>query len=187
MRAHLSSTEAVSNDLGAAHREHTPEPRANGSFVVRGSLSRVAPRVSDPRTETCSQRGSARVEHARDPSPPPPFRLQPLHAPIAHAAVRLFVLGATGKTGSAVTRLALRDGHTVTAFVRSPDKLTPATGLIVVKGTPADVAAMTTATSSAPHSHRASATSSHASERGRWRRTRPTSPPRCTRPESIAS
>src|SRR3954469_18165569 len=57
--------------------------------------------------------------------------------------MRIFVLGATGKTGSALVRLALKDGHTVTAFVRSPEKLpTGATGLSVVQGTPGDIPAM---------------------------------------------
>jgi putative NADH-flavin reductase len=57
--------------------------------------------------------------------------------------MRIFVLGATGKTGSALLRLALKDGHSVTAFVRSPQKLaTGVAGLTVVKGTPADIPAM---------------------------------------------
>ena len=37
--------------------------------------------------------------------------------------MRLFVLGATGGTGSALTRQALERGHGVTAFVRAPDEL----------------------------------------------------------------
>jgi len=38
-------------------------------------------------------------------------------------AVRLVVLGATGATGLEVVRQALKRGHSVTAFVRSPDGL----------------------------------------------------------------
>lgn len=39
------------------------------------------------------------------------------------AALRVFVLGATGGTGRALVDQALARGHRVTAFVRSPDKL----------------------------------------------------------------
>lgn len=51
--------------------------------------------------------------------------------------MRLFLLGATGRTGTELVDLALRRGHEVTAFVRSPEKITrrePA--LHVVKGNP---------------------------------------------------
>src|SRR5437879_2899477 len=37
--------------------------------------------------------------------------------------MRLFVLGATGRTGKEILELALARGHEVTAFVRSPQKL----------------------------------------------------------------
>jgi putative NADH-flavin reductase len=37
--------------------------------------------------------------------------------------MRLFVLGATGRTGVHVLDIALARGHDVTAFVRSPDKI----------------------------------------------------------------
>ena len=57
--------------------------------------------------------------------------------------MRIFVLGATGKTGSALVRLALKRGYAVTAFVRSPQKLSTAiAGLSVVTGTPADIPGM---------------------------------------------
>ena len=52
--------------------------------------------------------------------------------------MRLFVLGATGKTGSEIMRLALARGHEVTAFVRSPQKLSPAGSLTIVRGDPRD-------------------------------------------------
>src|SRR4051812_15200896 len=39
--------------------------------------------------------------------------------------MRCFILGATGKTGTQLLDLALHNGHTVTAFVRSPRKLNP--------------------------------------------------------------
>ena len=52
--------------------------------------------------------------------------------------MKLFVLGATGKTGSEIMRLALARGHEVTAFVRSPHKLSPAGSLTIVPGDPRD-------------------------------------------------
>jgi putative NADH-flavin reductase len=39
-------------------------------------------------------------------------------------ALNLFVLGATGNTGAHIVDLALARGHAVTAFVRSPHKIT---------------------------------------------------------------
>lgn len=38
--------------------------------------------------------------------------------------MRLFILGANGKTGTQLIDLALARGHEVTAFVRSPAKIT---------------------------------------------------------------
>jgi putative NADH-flavin reductase len=52
--------------------------------------------------------------------------------------MKLFVLGATGKTGSEIVSLALTQGHEVTAFVRSPEKLRPARSLTIVRGDPRD-------------------------------------------------
>jgi len=50
--------------------------------------------------------------------------------------MRLFVLGATGRTGTEIIDLARRRGHKVTAFVRSPQKLRPADSLTIVGGDP---------------------------------------------------
>jgi putative NADH-flavin reductase len=51
--------------------------------------------------------------------------------------MRLFLIGATGKTGTQLLDLALARGHTVTAFVRSPGKLAPRDArLSVVPGDP---------------------------------------------------
>jgi putative NADH-flavin reductase len=50
--------------------------------------------------------------------------------------MKLFVLGATGNTGSEIVRLALSRGHQVTAFVRSPQKIVAAPSLTVVGGNP---------------------------------------------------
>jgi uncharacterized protein YbjT (DUF2867 family) len=52
-----------------------------------------------------------------------------------HAAIRIAVLGATGATGDQFIRKALQRGHTITALVRSPQKVTIAhPNLIVQKG-----------------------------------------------------
>jgi putative NADH-flavin reductase len=57
--------------------------------------------------------------------------------------MRCFILGATGKTGTHLLDLALKNGHSVTAFVRSPQKLSQdRPGLTVIQGTPADVPAL---------------------------------------------
>ena len=50
--------------------------------------------------------------------------------------MRLLVLGATGRTGQAFLDLGLTRGHHLTAFVRSPEKLTRHPWLTVVKGNP---------------------------------------------------
>ncbi len=50
--------------------------------------------------------------------------------------MRLFVIGANGKTGSELVNLALTRGHEVTAFVRSPQKVSPAGSLTIVRGDP---------------------------------------------------
>jgi putative NADH-flavin reductase len=57
--------------------------------------------------------------------------------------MRLFVLGATGRTGRELIDLGLARQHRITAFVRSPDKIArrdPA--LTIVKGDPRDAAGM---------------------------------------------
>src|ERR1700716_2899814 len=48
--------------------------------------------------------------------------------------MRLFVLGATGRTGTEIIDLARTRGHEITAFVRSPQKLRPASSLKIVRG-----------------------------------------------------
>ena len=53
----------------------------------------------------------------------------------------LLVLGATGSTGQLVVSQALAAGHSVTALVRSPEKITTAhPNLTVIKGQPTDPA-----------------------------------------------
>jgi putative NADH-flavin reductase len=52
--------------------------------------------------------------------------------------MKLFVIGATGRTGSEIVRLALSRGHDVTAFARSPEKIPPAPSLSSVRGDPHD-------------------------------------------------
>lgn len=51
-------------------------------------------------------------------------------------AMRLFVIGANGRTGKEILDLARGRGHEVTAFVRSPDKLDTMPGVRVVVGDP---------------------------------------------------
>jgi len=50
--------------------------------------------------------------------------------------MRLFVLGANGRTGTEIIDLARGRGHEITAFVRSPQKLRSAASLTVVRGDP---------------------------------------------------
>ncbi|MGC4054839.1 MAG: NAD(P)H-binding protein [Paludibaculum sp.] len=50
--------------------------------------------------------------------------------------MKLFVIGATGRTGREILQVAHERGHTVTAFVRSPRKLPAAGWLSVVPGNP---------------------------------------------------
>lgn len=59
--------------------------------------------------------------------------------------MRIFLLGSTGRTGGQALDVALGRGHHVTAFVRSPGKLRPRSGLTIVAGDPADPAALTKA------------------------------------------
>jgi putative NADH-flavin reductase len=50
--------------------------------------------------------------------------------------MRLFVIGANGRTGREILDLAHARGHEVTAFVRSPEKLEQISGVRVVRGDP---------------------------------------------------
>jgi putative NADH-flavin reductase len=50
--------------------------------------------------------------------------------------MRLFLIGANGRTGTEIIDLARARGHEITAFVRSPEKITPAKSLMVVRGDP---------------------------------------------------
>ncbi|MDB5051893.1 MAG: Flavin reductase [Fibrobacteres bacterium] len=53
--------------------------------------------------------------------------------------MRLFVIGATGRTGQEILSLAIPRGHTVTAYVRSPQKIASDGKRIAVwKGSPTD-------------------------------------------------
>jgi len=48
--------------------------------------------------------------------------------------MRIFLLGATGKTGTIFLKMALEKGHEVTAYVRSPEKMTKTEHLRIVQG-----------------------------------------------------
>src|SRR6266540_6835666 len=71
----------------------------------------------------------------------------PSHAPglsgLPSMTSQLFIIGATGKTGTQLIDIALARGHEVTAFVRSPDKITREHPLLrVVPGDPLDADAL---------------------------------------------
>src|SRR2546423_813544 len=51
----------------------------------------------------------------------------------ALGSLKLVVLGATGATGLEIVRQAIEHGHSVTAFVRSPERLKPFEDRITVK------------------------------------------------------
>ncbi len=57
--------------------------------------------------------------------------------------MKIFVLGATGKTGTHVLEQGLARGHRLTAFVRSPEKITA--DVQIVKGDPRDPEAVAAA------------------------------------------
>lgn len=65
--------------------------------------------------------------------------------------MKILVLGATGRTGHLFTRKALAEGHTVTAYVRNPDKALALLGahqnLTIVPGTLDDTERLATASS----------------------------------------
>ena len=61
----------------------------------------------------------------------------PMTAPRQKVSMRLFVLGATGRTGAEIIDLGLARGHRVTAFARSPAKIARChERLTVVRGDP---------------------------------------------------
>src|SRR6266567_9212934 len=53
--------------------------------------------------------------------------------PVKLGTMKLVVLGATGATGLEIVRQAIEHGHSVTAFVRSPDRLKPFEDRVTVK------------------------------------------------------
>src|SRR5262249_45607064 len=54
--------------------------------------------------------------------------------------MRILILGATGRTGRALVDHALQRGHTVTALVRSPEKLAQErNGVVVRRGDPCNI------------------------------------------------
>jgi putative NADH-flavin reductase len=58
----------------------------------------------------------------------------------ANTPLRLFILGASGRTGRALLDQAGQRGHSVTAFIRSPEKLTEIRDRVVIrKGDPRSV------------------------------------------------
>lgn len=59
--------------------------------------------------------------------------------------MQIVVFGSTGGVGQAVVRRAVDAGHTVTAFLRSPEKLQTRAGVTVVQGDAFDVGAVAAA------------------------------------------
>ncbi len=63
--------------------------------------------------------------------------------------MRLFVIGANGRTGAEILDIARARGHEVTAFVRSPEKVERTSGVRVVRGDPRQAGSI----ASALHGH----------------------------------
>ena len=65
--------------------------------------------------------------------------------------MKILVLGATGRTGYLFTRKALEEGHTVTAYVRNPDRAQALLGahqnLTIIPGTLNDAEQLAAASS----------------------------------------
>jgi putative NADH-flavin reductase len=59
--------------------------------------------------------------------------------------MRLFVIGANGRTGMEILDLARARGHEATAFVRSPEKLEQMANIRVVRGDPLQTASIASA------------------------------------------
>ena len=59
--------------------------------------------------------------------------------------MKLIVFGATGDVGQQFVRMAVEEGHEVTAFVRTPEKLQTKEGVHVVQGDAFDAAAVANA------------------------------------------
>jgi len=59
--------------------------------------------------------------------------------------MRLFLIGANGRTGTEVMDLAQKRGHKITAFVRSPQKVRESSSVTVVGGNPLQCEAVATA------------------------------------------
>lgn len=59
--------------------------------------------------------------------------------------MKITLFGATGRVGGEVLKLALVEGHEVTALVRSPEKLAPHDRLTIIQGDVRDVAAVSDA------------------------------------------
>jgi putative NADH-flavin reductase len=67
--------------------------------------------------------------------------IKTIHTTAAELVMRLLIIGATGGTGLQVTSQAVERGHSVTVFVRSPQKLGPLRDRVTVRqGDPRSVA-----------------------------------------------
>lgn len=59
--------------------------------------------------------------------------------------MRIFLLGGTGKTGMLFKDMALENGHQVTVFIRSPEKVMASENLTIIKGDLSSVTQMSEA------------------------------------------
>src|SRR5437868_6950481 len=169
--ARVSSTSAAAlgaagTGSAAASGELTASrPSVHVATPPRAAVSRprccAAPRVlpssrvkgrsrHQPAVEPGGDRGSAAVPAGRglgEPRRPPTGGSRMSHSGALPGLryMRLAVLGATGHTGRHVLDFALGHGHDVTAFVRSPGKLTPAERLTIVAGDPLQPASLAAA------------------------------------------
>ncbi len=53
--------------------------------------------------------------------------------------MKIFILGATGRTGKHLVQSALQKGYEVTCLVRTPEKMTQVEGLTILKGNPINI------------------------------------------------
>src|SRR5512140_3159554 len=110
--------------------------------------ARALGRDTETRTGARTRTGDASRCHGIGPCPVLPeveqwARTRREAGSTSRGSMRFFILGANGRTGSELIDLSLARGHQLTAFVRSPEKITRQDGrLRVVKGDPHDPEAM---------------------------------------------
>jgi putative NADH-flavin reductase len=94
-------------------------PRENGTTVIRGRVSDQAVLHGLLRRVRDSGMALIAVEHIDTETERRRERMD-----TNHTTKRVLIIGATGRSGSAVLKRALERGHLVTALARSPEKVT---------------------------------------------------------------